>query len=90
MKTLTVSAHRVNKPAPVRSTVVLFDGGRRHVVRDFGRGILRSLPTTRRTWTDADAAWAAEVFNATAYDRHVDELDHEVDATDPFVAGCLL
>jgi hypothetical protein len=48
MKTLPVSAHCVNKPALVRSTVVLFDGGTRRPVRIFGEGLLQSVPPAGR------------------------------------------
>jgi hypothetical protein len=47
MKTLPVSAHRVNKPAPVRSSVVLFDGSSRGPVRIFGESLLLAVPTAR-------------------------------------------
>jgi hypothetical protein len=66
MTTFAVCTRRV-KPilTPTRTSRVMFDATQRHPApRDFGRGILRSLPTDRRNWTDADAAWAAQAFGA--------------------------
>jgi hypothetical protein len=59
--------------------------------RTFGRGLLRSLPTTRRTWSDADASWAAaefsrELSNEPDYDR----LAAIAEAQDRLERGCLL
>jgi hypothetical protein len=73
--------------------VVLFDATRRQPApRDFGRGILRSLPTARRTWTSQDEAWAARELNdrPTAYDRHVDTLAALAATQDRLERGCLL
>jgi hypothetical protein len=68
------------RPAPVRNTVVLFDGGRRARVPDFGAG----LSTTRYSgqhgfmpFTAEDDAWARELSAAT-----VAELDAAEDRYD--------
>jgi hypothetical protein len=80
----------------VNATRILFDATRPHPARrDFGRGLLRSVPTTRRTWSDADAAWAAAEFASevdprpTAYDRHIEMLANEAEAQDRIERGCL-
>jgi hypothetical protein len=57
--------HRVSrksKPAPVRNTVVLFDGGRRHRNPSFGRGILAYRPSAKLPCLIRDLAWATEAF----------------------------
>jgi hypothetical protein len=50
------------RPAPVRSTIVLFDGGPRHRVPDFGAGILAYRPAAKLPCTVGDLAWATEAF----------------------------
>jgi hypothetical protein len=94
MTTLSVSARpRKSKPAPVAKTTILFDATQPHAAaRDFGRGILRSVPTARRTWTSQDEAWAARELNyrPTAYDRHIDMLAALAEAQDRLERGCLL
>jgi hypothetical protein len=97
MTTLTASARRVNKPAPVRSTVVLFDAGDRRSVSSFGEGIHRSLPSYRVPFTAADAAWAAQTFGELGDQRDAEEFNRELEfraaeaaALDRLTAGCLL
>jgi hypothetical protein len=76
MTTLTVSARRVNKPAPVRSTVVLFDATQRHPAPDdFGRGI---LPAAREL-----------NYRPTAYDLHLEERFIESVRLDSYERGIL-
>jgi hypothetical protein len=57
------------RPAPVRTTVVLFDGGRRHRVPDFGKGLLRSVPGHRLPCTLADLDAVAGLFADTDRER---------------------
>jgi hypothetical protein len=89
MSTITATRRVVN---PTRRTTVLFDATMRHPARrDFGRGILASRPTFTRTWTDADASWAAaefsrELSNEPDYDR----LAAIAEAQDRVERGCLL
>jgi hypothetical protein len=57
------------RPAPVRSTVVLFDGGRRHRNPDFGKGLLRGAPAHRLPCTPADMDAVAGLFADTDRER---------------------
>jgi hypothetical protein len=50
------------RPAPVRTTIVLFDGSRRARVPDFGAGILAYRPASKLPCTVGDLAWASEAF----------------------------
>jgi hypothetical protein len=54
------------RPAPVRSTVVLFDGGRRARVPGFGEGILAYRPASKLPCTVGDLAWASEAFASSS------------------------
>jgi hypothetical protein len=90
MSTITATRRPVN---PTRGTRVLFDATQRHPARrDFGRGILRSVPTYRAPYTAADAAWAAEAFArpVTAYDLEMDRRAALAEAQDRLERGCLL
>jgi hypothetical protein len=51
-----------DRPAPVRNTIVLFDGGRRARVPDFGAGILAYRPASKLPCSIRDLAWATEAF----------------------------
>jgi hypothetical protein len=54
---------RKSKPAPVRSTIVLFDAGRRmRPARPFGAGLLPYRPATKLPCTVGELAWASEAF----------------------------
>jgi hypothetical protein len=54
---------RKSKPAPVRSTIVLFDAGRRmRPARPFGAGLLPYRPATKLSCTVGELAWASEAF----------------------------
>jgi hypothetical protein len=69
--------NRKSKPAPVRSTVVLFDGGRRmRPARPFGAGLLPYRPATKLPCTVGDLAWASEAFAS----HSAAELDAAEDA----------
>jgi hypothetical protein len=58
------------RPAPVRSTVILFDGGRRmRPARPFGAGILKACPTHRLPCTLADLDAVAGLFAGTDRER---------------------
>jgi hypothetical protein len=89
MSIITATRRPVN---PTRRTRVLFDATQRHLARrDFGRGILRSVPTYRTGYTAADEAWAAAEFNrelsgAPDYDR----LAAIAEAQDRLERGTLL
>jgi hypothetical protein len=90
MSTITATRRVVN---PTRRTRVLFDATRRHAVpRNFGRGIVRSLPTYRAPYTAADAAWAAQAFSwpVSAYDVEMDRRATLAEAQDRLERGCLL
>jgi hypothetical protein len=80
MTTLSVSGlPRKVKPAPVRSTVVLFDATVRHPApRHFGHGLLRSVATAREL-----------NYRPTAYDRHLEERAQEAEWTDAYCRGFL-
>ena len=90
MSTITATRRVVN---PTRRTTVLFDATQRHPARrDFGRGVLRSLPTFKAPASAEDMAWAAREFNAdlTAYDRELERRAAEAEALDRLTAGTLL
>jgi hypothetical protein len=80
MTTLSVSGlPRKAKPTPVAKTTILFDATQRHPApRDFGHGLLRSVPTAREL-----------NYRPTAYDRHVDALAEEATWTDSYCRGVL-
>jgi hypothetical protein len=87
MSIITATRRSVN---PTRKTVVLFDGGRRHVCRDFGRGLLASIPTERRDHTAADEAWAADALNNRSdfpSDEVLDAMADESAALDRYTKG---
>jgi hypothetical protein len=74
----------------------LFDATvRRNLNRSFGRGLLRSLPTACRTWSDDDAAWAAAEFasevnlQASVFDRELERGAQEAAWTDSYCRGVL-
>jgi hypothetical protein len=84
----TARASRSNvNPAPVRSTVVLFDGGARRVVPNFGRGILRSLPTHRLPCQLDDLQWASQAFAAEMAGAEFDRLADEAAFLDRYCSG---
>jgi hypothetical protein len=57
------------RPAPVRSTVILFDAGRRHRNPSFGAGLLRSVPMHRLPCTLADLDAVAGLFAGSDRER---------------------
>ena len=61
MSTILTPRRVVN---PTRRTTVLFDATKRHPARrDFGRGLLRSVPTYRTGYTADDAALVADFLH---------------------------
>jgi hypothetical protein len=94
MTTLAVSGRRVKSTlTPTRRTVVLFDATQRHPApRDFGRGILRSMPNDRVPFTAADAAWAAEAFSrpVSTEDIELERRAQEAAWLDSYCRGVLL
>jgi hypothetical protein len=65
------------RPAPVKTTRVLFDAGRRmRPARPFGAGILPYRPATKLPCTVGDLVWASEAF---AF-HSAEELDAAEDA----------
>jgi hypothetical protein len=58
-----------SKPAPTKTTIILFDGGRRHRNPDFVKGLLRSVPTHRLSCTLADLDAVAGLFTETDRER---------------------
>jgi hypothetical protein len=75
---------------PTRRTTILFDATQRHPApRTFGRGLLAARPTFTRSWTDEDAAWAAQAFAPSAYDLHLEERAQEAAWTDSYCRGVL-
>jgi hypothetical protein len=90
------------RPAPVRDTTVLFDGGRRHRNPDFGKGILRSVPAHRLPCTLADLDAVAGLFADTdrgraearlaieqEYDARVDQAAFEDACLERYTKGWL-
>jgi hypothetical protein len=69
-------------PAPVRHTVVLFDGGARRPSPWFGQGILRAVPTRRLPCTLDDVQWAAASFADPEADRRAAERELAADYAD--------
>jgi hypothetical protein len=91
MTTLSVCARsRKAKPAPVAKTTIVFDATQRHPApRDFGCGLLRSVPTVRRTRTSQDEVWAAREFDAADYHRQLEERFIESVRLDSYERGIL-
>jgi hypothetical protein len=58
-----------SKPAPTKTTIILFDGGRRHRNPDFGAGLLRGAPSHRLPCTLADLDAVAGLFTETDRER---------------------
>lgn len=58
-----------SKPAPVRSTIVLFDAGRRTRMPNFGRGVLAAVPGHRLPCTVADLDAVAAIFAESDRER---------------------
>jgi hypothetical protein len=87
-----------NRPAPVRTTIVLFDGGRRARVPGFGAGILAYRPSAKLPCTVGDLAWAATAFTSTAeldaaeerYDEILEQRYLESAMLDRYTRGHLL
>lgn len=69
------------KPAPVRSTIVLFDASLPRRSPKFGQGILRSLPTYSCPFSQQDADWASQSFGSDyPEDETFDALADEYEA----------
>jgi hypothetical protein len=69
-----------HKPAPVKTTRVLFDGGRRmRPARPFGAGILKACPAHRLPCTLADLDAVAGLFADTDRERAEARLAVEQD-----------
>jgi hypothetical protein len=81
-------ASRVNV-TPVRSTVVLFDGGARRPSPWFGSGILASKPTHRLPCTLDDLQWSAQAFADHRFDlaQELEEMFLEAQAVERLQMG---
>jgi hypothetical protein len=67
------------KPAPVKSTVVLFDAGRKVKSPNFAAGILASRPMIHVPCTIEDIAFAASLFAESDRERAEARLAVEED-----------
>jgi hypothetical protein len=67
------------KPAPVRNTIVLFDGGRRTRVPGFGAGILAYQPATKLPCSVGDLDAVAQMFADTDSERAEERLAIEAE-----------
>lgn len=83
---------------PTRTSIVLFDATRPNPARaDFGRGLLRSLPSYRMPYTAQDVAEAAQMFgelsdrwdSETGPDAVIDRREYESACLDRYVQGRL-
>lgn len=83
---------------PTRTSVVLFDATEpRPAPANFGKGLLRSLPSYRMPFTAADVAEAAQMFgelsdrwdSETGPDAVIDRREYESACLDRYVQGRL-
>jgi hypothetical protein len=84
---------RTLAPIPPNVSRVLFDATRRiKAPYVFGKGILASVPTTRRDHTSEDERWAAAAFNGSDWDNDtvLDQRAAEFHAVDHLCRGYCL